>query len=415
MTGRAWRMVVPGYAAAVLVLGGASAAGFAANHALQLIGVVLIALQLARGPALPVTPALRRVGWALAVLAVVQFVPLPPGVWAHLPGRERVAAGFDLIGMARPWLMLSLAPWQSLASLTWGIPALTLFLLARGRDGGAIIPVVLAVALGSVLFGLVQQFGAGPYPYAITNYGLGPGLFANSNHQSCLALIALALGAGWVARQPPRRSLRMAAGAGALVLVAGVLANRSLACIALLPVEAVALLALFRPDWRRAVLVALVVLGPLALGFALWGPIANDLTLRGAEPGISRHEFLINSLPILRDFAPFGTGLGSFPEIYRWYENPALAGPTFVNHAHDDLLELLIETGVFGIVVLLALADWVRRGVAAVWRGRDPLAQGATIALGLVMMHSLVDYPLRTAALSGLCALCCAMIDRAEA
>ena len=40
------------------------------------------------------------------------------------------------------------------------------------------------------------------------------------------------------------------------------------------------------------------------------------------------------------------------------------------------------------------------------------MALGASIAIGAVLAHSLVDYPLRTAAMSGLIALCCVLMVR---
>ena len=412
---RAMRWLALGYLAAALVLGGASAAGYPANYALQLVGALLIAASMWRDGGAGHRSGLGPWAMAVALLALVQFVPLPPAIWVHLPGRDRVAAGFDLLGMPRPWLTLSLSPWRSLATLAWAIPAAAVFVVMRGRhapDWHSAARLVVVLALGSVLLGLAQQLGGGPYPYAITNYGLGPGLFANSNHQSSFLLMALALGTGAVCPVPARWDRRVMAAVCGGVLVIGVLANRSLACMALLPVEVIALVALVRPDLRRAIVVGLPLLALAAIGLAVFGPIANDLTGHGAVPGISRHDFLVNGIRILRDHGALGTGLGSFPDIYRWYEDPALAGPTFVNHAHDDLLELLIETGVFGVLAIIAFLGWFVPRAVGLWRARagDPMAQAATIAVAVALVHSLADYPLRTAALSCLFALCCAMI-----
>lgn len=40
------------------------------------------------------------------------------------------------------------------------------------------------------------------------------------------------------------------------------------------------------------------------------------------------------------------------------------------------------------------------------------MALGASIAIGAVLVHSLVDYPLRTAAMSALIGLCCVLMVR---
>jgi O-antigen ligase len=80
----------------------------------------------------------------------------------------------------------------------------------------------------------------------------------------------------------------------------------------------------------------------------------------------------------------------------------------------------MLETGIPGLVVLLlVLAGWA----AASWRAwaspeRDPFAQAAVVASAAILAHSLVDFPLRTAAISACFAMCLALIAptrRAEA
>ena len=61
--------------------------------------------------------------------------------------------------------------------------------------------------------------------------------------------------------------------------------------------------------------------------------------------------------------------------------------------------------------MLAFLAWWVRAGFS-VWRkdrGR-PFVRAATIASGAILLHSLVDYPLRTAALSACFGMCLALM-----
>jgi O-antigen ligase len=77
----------------------------------------------------------------------------------------------------------------------------------------------------------------------------------------------------------------------------------------------------------------------------------------------------------------------------------------YVNHAHNDLAELWLEAGwALPVVVLPLLAAFVFAGWEA-WRGVPGLSpamlglrRAAWIALLLVLLHSLVDYPLRTTA-----------------
>ncbi|MBX9814458.1 MAG: O-antigen ligase family protein [Sphingomonas sp.] len=416
------------YLLAVLLLGGASGAGALANFALQMAGAALAGWALARGAAREPT-ALRRALFVALGLALVQFVPLPPSLWRELPGRAPIAQGFALLGEPLPWLPLGLAPGRALAALAWVIPALAIWLALRRPQAPRALAVrlVIAVALLSVPLGLAQQISGRGYSYAITNYGLGPAFFANANHQSDFLLLALAL---WFGTAWPDARARLARRGGApaetfaalalvlapLLLIVGVVANQSLACLALLGPLLLAGAVIDRPAARLVWPAAAIVTVSVALSaLVLLAPLGNDLTGASGEAGISRHDFWRTGLVMLRDHWPVGIGLGGFPARYGWYEDPDRVGGTFVNHAHNDWLELLVDTGVFGLVLLLVALAALARLVARAWRGTDPRARAAALMIITLSLHSLVDYPLRTAALSALFALACVLIEaRAE-
>lgn len=413
----------------VLILGGASAAGFSGNTVLQLVGAALIAWTFwsdRRGPSLQT--GLRTFLIALAIVAALQFLPLPPAVWHLIPGRAPIAEGFDLAGMAHPWLTLSLNPWATLQSLVWWIPAFALFLAMRSSHAPAtrhLVWVIAAVAYASVVLAGVQSLQNSGYFYAITNRGNGVGLFANSNHLGTFMLIAIALvAAQWIydtgVRQPSKvplpRHLQLL---GLLApLVIGVFLSNSLACMLLLIPLLTGVYLLSRPQLKLNWWVALAA----GLGFTaglMWllasGLVANDLMSQSGTAGISRGEFLANGMRMIGDFAPLGSGIGTFRELYPWYEEPARVTTTYVNHAHNDLLELLIETGIFGVILIVLFGRWLIATVWNLWskaRNETTLAQGATLAAAAILTHSLVDYPLRTAAISSLMFVCCIIARR---
>jgi O-antigen ligase len=402
------------YLALVLLQGGASSGGLGGNLLIEMLGAVLLGWRLWLGP-VELSRQAVWVGRAVLVLAIVQVMPLPPALWTYLPGRAGVAQGFVLLGEPLPWLTVSLAPWRSLASLAGLIPSLALFTAMRGRSAPEachVAVLVVALAAVSVALGLIQWHAGVGYVYGVTNYGRGPGFFANSNHQSNFLLIALALGAGWAMARPLSRAYRWGLVVLALWLLAGLAINMSLACIALLPVEVMVLALQHRADWRRPRVIGAMALVALAtVGVALSWPGGNDLTAGGGIAGLTRLDFLVNGLRIWRDFMPIGTGLGAFEAIYRWYEEPALAGATFVNHAHDDWLEFLIEGGVLAMAVIAGFALWLRAKWLAGWQSGDAVRRVVPLCIVLELAHSLVDYPLRTAALAGLFAVLCAWID----
>ncbi len=417
------------YLVAVLLLGGASAAGFTGNALLQIGGAVLVGWSLwdsSEGEI--VHTGLGKFFLALLLLWAVQFIPLPPGLWQHLPGRAPIYQGFTRLGVSAPWLTLGLSPWHTLASIVWWVPAMALFVSMRAPGSPStrhLVWTVTAVAALSVAIGSVQVAGGSFYFYEITNFGDGPGFFANANHQGSFLLAVLALWGCWAIGEQRaagqiagRLAAKQSVEAGiALLLTFGVIVSGSLACqLLLVPVLAALVLAAFpglRLPMPVALLLAVAAIAAFAL-FLLFGPAANDLTTQGDVPGISRHDFLFTGTKILRDFAPFGSGTGTFVELYKWYENPALVNTTFVNHAHDDLLETLIETGLFGFAAIALFVVWFARRAWALWGGsrRNAMQLAASIVIAAELIHSVVDYPLRTAAMSAVMAIACVLLVR---
>ena len=426
--------IVPAYLLLCLLLGGASAAGLMANLVLQIVALPLIGWSvwhlLQAGP----TPQLRSVVILLGLLvaiALLQLVPLPPALWTLLPGRGSVAQGYALLGIPLPWLPLSLAPQNSLYSVLWLLPAFAIFLsivaLGAFRARG-IATVIVAMTLLAVTVGALQVIGGdGAYFYDVTNVGQAVGFFANSNHNATLLLVCIpflaALQATLLRRSGSSRSasaVRFLIGALYAVIFVGLLINSSLAGIGLcVPVSLGTWLTFGRqkPLVRRALLIGTVVASVAAIVLIAVGPFGNNLFgHQTANVEQSRQTSFALTFQAAREYFPVGSGLGSFQTIYHTQEPLASVTGTFMNHAHSDWLELLLETGLAGMLLIAAFLYWGMRRVRAIWgvEDRDPFAQAAVIAVIAMLLHSLVDYPLRTAALSAVFAACVALIAGAR-
>jgi O-antigen ligase len=155
----------------------------------------------------------------------------------------------------------------------------------------------------------------------------------------------------------------------------------------------------------------LLIGGGLVSAFAL-EPLMQRFD--GTVAPEARLSILPQTLAALKAYWPVGSGLGSFVPVFQSFEHPDVFTAQFINHAHDDYLELLVETGLFGAAVALAGLAWV--AVAAVraagWpAGRDKdLPRVAAVVVLLLLAHSVVDYPLRTAALATVFGLACAFL-----
>jgi len=436
MASRLRETAAPAYLLACLFLGG-SGQGVFANMLLQLLGLALL-VWAALAPPAEQLPREQKQLFVIALLALVvvliQLIPLPPAMWEGLGPRKTIADGYRILGIAAPLQSLSLAPYSSISSLLSLIPALAM-LAAILRLGCRPLLLVVALASGTlagVLLGTLQVSSADPstspwYLYPETNYGVATGFFANANHMANLLVITLPFLAATLARSGDksrnvqRFSAAVALAVGAAVVIAvGIALNGSLAGYGLaVPVlfgSALIILPRRSGAFRWIAPLALVLL-IASVGWLATTPLSSGSALRAnAESSVqSREEILRVSTQAVGDFLPWGSGLGSFRRVYALYEDHDRLDPTTsVNHAHNDYVELALETGVPGLIVLALFLLW---WVSAAWRawrpaGSDPYARAAAVASAAILIHSLVDFPLRMVAIDACFALCVALLVR---
>jgi len=170
--------------------------------------------------------------------------------------------------------------------------------------------------------------------------------------------------------------------------------------------------------WVRRLLLAVTIAASLAtLVVIAVGPFGNNLFGRQTQNvALSRQTSFALTWQASGHYLPVGSGSGSFQSVYRLQEPLSSVTTTFMNHAHSDWLELMLETGLVGAVLAALLLTWWVARVRATWRAEPPdrFAQAAAIASAAMLLHSVVDYPLRTAALSAVFAMCIALLAGAR-
>jgi O-antigen ligase len=423
-------VVVPAYLLLALLLGG-SGQGVWANMVLQVLGVAIIGWAALAPKGEPLAPASRDflVLAALAVLLLIlQLAPLPPAFWTGLPGRDLIEAGYRSLGYPLPALPLSIAPYQTVSTALTLLPPLAVLVgivRLHASQASWIAGAVVAGAFLGVLLGTIQTVGGrGPdawwYLYKITNTG-AVGFFANRNHMGTLLLVSIPLAVALIAggsakhRERGRSQAMLAMGAGGFLLVlVGLALNGSLAALAL-SVPTIAFSTLILPGgWRwRGLALPLAAIATVAavLVFAS-SPIHSELAGSDTTSFDSRLEIWNVTAAAIAETFPAGTGVGTFEQAYRLLEDPATITRTYVNHAHNDYLEVLLEAGAAGLLLMLAFLLWWGGMCVKVWRSplSSHFARAATIASGVVLAHSIVDFPLRTAAIATVFAACLAMM-----
>lgn len=357
------------------------------------------------------------------VLPVVQLLPLPPALWKSLPGREIEAASLGVVGAAQAWMPWSMAPSRTLASLVAMLPAVLALAMAASLDvrqrDWVLRAVVLAVALSVVLGALQLSAGAsgGWRPYGADNSGYLNGFQANRNAQADILLIGIAALAAVAVAARGRIGRRLAAAAaitGIAVMVLACVLTGSRTGIFLVPVALIFAVLIWRPRIasRRSLGVAAAV---VAAGLATTLFLLRDNTAIGrvldrfGSERDFRFELWDDTRFAIAAHWPFGSGIGTFRPIFIAVERLEVVDPTMPVRAHNDFLEFVLETGMFGLIVLLACAALL--GVAAVraWRNRSVPTRPQVLFSASVMvtigLHSFVDYPLRSMALAHLTAI----------
>ena len=403
--------------------------------ALIMMGATMLAMTAAWDVRRFRKPALLSLLFALTM--AIQLVPLPPSIWLALPGHAAFAREAIALGEAQPWRPVALAPdltWNSLFAL---VPVAFLLVAHAGIPSTQwrwLLVTTVALALGSALLGLAQIV-AGPassaYLYAATSRDLPVGFLANRNHQAVFLAASLPMIAACIslyAQACPRRRLP-ALGLGTTValflfIMIFVTGSRAGTMLAVFGTLGYFLLLPARPTggkwsgkatyWGAATAATAMIAGlVILLGRA------TSINRALEEQGLSdlRVETLPVVLHITRDFFPFGIGWGAFDPVFRLYEPDSLLRPTFFNHAHDDLLEVLLAGGLPGLAVVLAFLAWWAVNAISAWRlpaGTESiLARAGSLTSAILLAASLVDYPLRTPLLAMVLILACCWMTRA--
>ena len=430
---------------AALLLGGGP--GWSGERLLVAPALLLALVALARtlGDARR-EPLRARLLWLLPLLVLgvptLQLVPLPWSLWAALPGRAALAADLASVLPDPGWMPFSLTPFQTeraIAALCVPCGIYMAALLCGSEQRRKLLSLVMVVAAVGVLVGLLQ-LAQGPdsplYFHAVTNHDDAVGLFANRNHQAIFLASLLPVTMGTLMdrlrhAQRPDRDLRVwALTALLLVLAIGATATRSRIGFALLMFSLLVSLAVAwrsrgaTAQSRRArlwlqmgVLLAVV----LVLQFTL---LAFLQRLKGDQAEDLRWQLGREAVALAAPTAGLGYGIGSFPRVHDLLGDAAATTRAYVNHVHDDYLELWLEGGVVAVLLAAVAVALLLRRLVQLWRAQSPGASsgeaprdrhrgmklGAAVALAMLALHSALDYPLRTLALECYAALLVAML-----
>jgi len=378
--------------------------------------------------------------WPLGLLAGMvalgwlQACPLPAAWVAML---SPVAA---LAQAPADWMTLSLDVFQSrvMASLSFvyfcvfAVALLTVSSAARLERLAQVLvwSGVLQAVLGAVLFSAKAEYRIFFTNLSHTNL---VGSFVNRNHVAGYLCMCLSVGIGLMLARLGGRQIRGRGWRGGLaaaieftlsakmrlrlmlvIMVIALVLTRSrmgnTAFFSAMLVVGFAGIALMRKTAPQtiALIASLVVIDVLVVG--TWVGLeqvvdrieGTELTV--AQGGVSesveaRTEGGRTALAMVRDFPVFGTGGGSFYNVFLSYRTPDY-GLSYIDHAHNDFVEIATDYGLTGLALLGALVAstlWTVLKVMARRRSNLPrgIAFGVAMSITALLIHSTVDFNLQ--------------------
>ena len=393
---------------------------------LELVSIVLFALVLW-------TPRSRKRVALIVWLATAFFflipcfylIPVPESLWVALPGRADFAASQQWLEQqtAGTGLAFSLVPQKTLHALIALLPILTVALATATRPARHLITltyVVLAMAAAQAALGLLQYSTQleSLYFWSDPNRN-AQGTYLNRNHFAVMMYLPLPIALGLLAlnmgKYPKMRDeaekpqfdkwlvkTLFIAFVVILLILGGILSrSRTGIFLTIAAIFISSFLFARHIGGARSGSVAAsasVIAAGIAFSVGLI-PIVNRFISKNPMEDLRWELFEVTREGISK-FFPVGSGPGTFQEIYRTIQ--PYDQRLFINHVHNDYLELLFEIGAVGMVVLFLLLvlyiyGWIAlRGMR--WHEIRFIKVGAGISLFLIMLHSLVDFNMHTPA-----------------
>jgi O-antigen ligase len=282
---------------------------------------------------------------------------------------------------------------------------LRVFLNAMAVFGSALAVLAVLVALSgtSKIYGLRATT-------SISAAVFGP--FANHNHYAGLMEMLVPIGAAAaILQEGAKRALLLF---GTVIMALSIVFSRSRGGMVALACGVVfACVVLVRMQRQRRGALAILAACAVVMIFVLF--LGTDKIFERLSETQDQFRFSIyaDSLRMAMHKPLLGYGLGAFPHVYPEFQS--FWTNLLVNHAHNDYLELLVETGVLG----LALFGWVivvvfRRGFGKLQAPENDEGRLMTFALltGVtsLVVHSLIDFNLHIPANAALFFVLCSAL-----
>jgi O-antigen ligase len=345
--------------------------------------------------------------------------------WLYVP-----LLALGVVAMAQYAFGISVYPYLTkIELLKWASYGLLFFLATEsfrtGQQRGRFVWFLLGLGFVVSLFGIIQYFTFNGKIYWLASVpaGAGPfGPFVDRDHFAGFVELIAPLGLALLLFRSRRREQVPLLLLFTIVPIGALVLSASRGGIISLVGEFALLAFLSRADrTRRKRLLGAVAIVLVGCSFIVWLGVSKAIQRfeQLSHAGISqelRLSIYRDTWRIFLDHPVVGTGLGTFVVVYPGYAS-FYDGRT-IEHAHNDYLELLGESGLLGgltCVAFIGLLFW--RGFAGLHSTDSSFARaivaGSLTACTGMLIHSLVDFNLHIPS-NGLLFLLLANVATAE-
>ncbi|MEO7682169.1 MAG: hypothetical protein ABIS14_16015, partial [Sphingomonas sp.] len=338
------------FCAVVAVAGGSSRADVLGQAVVRGAAILFIAALVASGARID-SKTYRPLFLILAAcvgLITLELVPLPPALWAGLPGRAMFLSAAQEAGLSAPWRPIAIYPdgaVNALFSLLVPVAMLSGVAALGPRGIRQLLPIVIAWVAVSAFNTLLQASG-GWFANSFINdenrqYA---GLFANRNHDALFLAIGTAASAYWGFGTRRRTSLRLSLAVGliALFFLTNLVTGSRSGLILELIATGIGLgtINVFARDETRTSVRYRLLIGfaiIVIVGLLLWLSLSFDRAAsfdRIFGQNASEDPRLLAAPTVwklIRVFEPFGSGAGSFDPAFRIGEPLSLLDASYMN------------------------------------------------------------------------------------
>lgn len=376
-----------------LLIGGGTASGLYTDTLIEVAAIITAAAVFSQtsGQRIPYT-----ILWLLifaVALVILQIVPLPAAILNGL--RPELLLGDSWLAGQSGFRFVSVGVGRTIECLLYLVASAAFFLSVLRLRTAQVQGLLPFFFMGVICNGL-----AGAIQYSLSDdiaiegllpFTINAGLFANENHFAALLFVSIP----FVAYYGLFRGHLLSGSLGLATLLLLLLAVGSRAGVLIgLAITVLSIVFLSARSRVSGLSILAVFIGLSVYTIGAWTRIDAEVV----DPAFGRGEFARTTIEGIKENLATGVGFGNFQKAYQIYEKEGMIFKQYVNHAHNDYLEIAFEGGVIAILLMMFYLILLLAGLVRI--RRDPLQKAAFLSVSFLLIHSLVDYPLRTEALA---------------